>query len=489
MTGQAIVGVDALYTIDTQTWTTNFIGNFQTERSPRTGRLPAPAWHFRPPGVLYVSSGGKLYTVDTNTARAGTVGAFPEALPLGASLSGQTAAYGGGTNLYAINPTNASVTKIGALNGVSLSILADMKYGADGFLYFCDGGSDGNLYRLNPANARVSVAANYPSALCGLAFVPIPTVLVAEPTNQIVVTGTAPNFSVTATGTAPLNYQWFFNNAAIPGGTNSVLTIPKALAGNNSASYVVVSNSLGPVTSSIVTLKTYTPPAITKAPKAVVITPGQTIALSVAATGSALRYQWQLNGTNLAGKTAASLTIRNARTNDAGTYTILVSSPFVAEAISASASVAVIPLTPVISSPANNSATRQRQLDGIRTRTGQRRRRLHYVPTQWRRSQDRLNRQQRAKSLVPAAVPLLTGTNVFLVWATNDFRGVGHGAGSLHTESVYSRGRRVLSRLFSVESAPALANAGYFNLTLRSNRVLSVQHPGGRSEDSVRRPV
>jgi hypothetical protein len=92
----------------------------------------------------------------------------------------------------------------------------------------------------------------------------------------------------------------------------------------------VVSNSLGAVTSSIATLTTFTPPMITKLPKAQVITPGQTIALSVAATGTALEYQWQLDGTNLPGDTAASLTLRNAGTNNAGTYTILVSSLFAA---------------------------------------------------------------------------------------------------------------------------------------------------------------
>jgi hypothetical protein len=467
--GETTVGVDALYAINTRTWTTDFIGDFQTNGV--TGQKTPIGMAFSPSGVLYASSGGSLYTVDSNTARASTVGAFPSGIAIGGiAFAPDGTLYGGETNLYTINPTNASVTKVGALNGVSASILADMKYGADGFLYFCDGGSDGNLYRLNPASAQVSVVANYPSALSGLAFVPIPTVIVAEPTNQIVVTGAAPNFSVTATGTAPLDYQWFFDKAAIRGGTNPVLTITKALAKNNGTYYVVVSNSLGPVTSSIVTLTTYTPAMITHPPKAEVITPGQTIALSVAATGSALEYQWQLDGTNLPGKTAASLTIRNARTNDAGAYTIMVSSPFAAMPTSASANVAVIPLTPVISSPANNAVTG----NGNLTVTGREPANGGAASIMYQLNGGAAQSAEISGNGLTwsAAVPLAPGTNVFLVWATN-----GSGASDMvkahYILNPFIPVAGAYYGLFSDDSSPAFTNAGYFHLTLESDRVFS----------------
>ena len=461
------MGGGALYSINTQTWTADFIGDVQTNGVPNTPVGMA----FSPSGVLYASFGGSLYTVDRTNAQPSNVGAFPG----GASMGGIAFApdgtlYGGLTNLYAINPTNASVNKIGALNGVSVSILADMKYGADGFLYFCDGGSDGNLYRLNPASAEVSVAANYPATLAGLAFVPIPTVIVAEPVNQAVVTGTAPNFSVTVTGTAPLDYQWFFDKSAIHGGTNSALSIPDALAKSSGTYYVVVSNSLGSVTSSMVTLTTYTPPTITKPPKPQVITPGQTIALSAAATGTALAYQWQLDGTNLLGKTAASLSIRDAGTNDAGVYTILVSSPFVAMPASASASVAVIPITPVISSPANNAAIG----NGNLTVTGRERANGGAASIMYQLNGGAAQFADISSNGLAwsATVPLAPGTNAFSVWATNA-SGV---SGTVKAHYIFNPFLGVAGSyagLFSDDGSPAFTNAGFFNLTLKSDRVFT----------------
>jgi hypothetical protein len=460
--------VDALYLINTQTWTTNFIGNFQTNGYPQQTPVNMA---FSPSGVLYAASGGNLYTVNTNTAQASKAGAFSGGAAIGGiAFAPNGTLYGGQTNLYTINPANASVTKIGALNGLTASISADMKYGADGFLYFFDGASDGNLFRLDPASAQVSVAANYASTLSGLAFVPISTVITAEPTNQIVVNGTAAGFSVTATGTEPLGFQWFFDKAAVRGGTNSALAITNALSKNNGTYYVVVSNSLGAVTSSVATLTTFTPPAITKPPKAQVITPGQTIALSVAATGTALGYQWQLDGTNLPGQTATGLTIRNAGTNNAGTYTVLVSSPYAATPASASADAGVIPLTPTISSPANNSVTG----GGNLTATGREPANGGAASIMYQ-----LNGGAAQAAAVfsnglawSAAITLVPGTNVLLVWATNS----SGASGTVRASCVLNPFIPVAGSyygLFSDAAAPAFTNAGFINLTLESNRTFS----------------
>ena len=476
-----VASVDSVYRINTQTWTTNFIGNFQTN-----GGFPV-GMAFSPAGVLYVSSGGKLYTVNTNTAQASTVGAFPGGAAIGGiAFAPNGTLYGGQTNLYTINPANASVTRIGALNGLSNSILGDMKYGADGFLYFFDGSSDGNLFRLNPATAQVSVAANYPSVLFGLAFVPIPTVITAEPANQIVVNGATTGFSVTATGTVPLHYQWFFDKAAISGGTSSVLAITNASARNNGTYYVVAGNSLGSVTSSIVTLTTFTPPMITQPPKAEVITPGQTIALSVAATGTALEYQWQLDGTDLPGKTAATLTIRNAGTNDAGTYTILVSSPFAAMPVSASANAGVIPLTPIISSPANNTVTGSANL----TVTGR-------EPANGGAASIMYQLNGGAAQLAAvsgnglawsAVVTLVPGANVFLVWATNSSGVSDTVRAQIRPESISSRGRSVL-RAFLRCRFPGLYQRRIFQFDSGEQSHLQRRHPAGWREDFVQRSV
>jgi hypothetical protein len=56
-------------------------------------------------------------------------------------------------------------------------------------------------------------------------------------------------FSVRATGWAPLDFQWYRNGTAIPGATSSNLFLPSVLGRDEGAYSVVVSNSLGTVTS------------------------------------------------------------------------------------------------------------------------------------------------------------------------------------------------------------------------------------------------
>jgi hypothetical protein len=67
------------------------------------------------------------------------------------------------------------------------------------------------------------------------------------------------------------------------------------------------------------------PPVVTSNPVGVVRTVGQAVTFTVAAAGSSpLSYQWRLDGTPIAGATAASYTIPSVTLADAGTYTAAV---------------------------------------------------------------------------------------------------------------------------------------------------------------------
>jgi subtilase family serine protease len=81
--------------------------------------------------------------------------------------------------------------------------------------------------------------------------------IIAEPTNQTVVLGSNALFSVTASGTSPLSYQWQFNGTNLVNATNSVLSIIKAQAANTGSYSVIVGNLFGSVTSAVVTLTVY----------------------------------------------------------------------------------------------------------------------------------------------------------------------------------------------------------------------------------------
>ena len=50
---------------------------------------------------------------------------------------------------------------------------------------------------------------------------PVPPAITTQPTNQTVVAGQAATFTVAASGTAPMSYQWQKNGANIAGATSS----------------------------------------------------------------------------------------------------------------------------------------------------------------------------------------------------------------------------------------------------------------------------
>jgi hypothetical protein len=80
-------------------------------------------------------------------------------------------------------------------------------------------------------------------------------VITAQPAGQHVVVGRTATFTVSATGAAPLSYQWQKGATPIAGATASSYTTPATtLADDTSTFQVVVSNSAGSVTSNGATL-------------------------------------------------------------------------------------------------------------------------------------------------------------------------------------------------------------------------------------------
>ena len=79
--------------------------------------------------------------------------------------------------------------------------------------------------------------------------------ITTQPASQTMLLGRSATFSVAASGTAPLLYQWYKNGASIENATAASYTTPiVAQADNNTTYYVTVSNSAGNVTSSTATL-------------------------------------------------------------------------------------------------------------------------------------------------------------------------------------------------------------------------------------------
>ena len=153
--------------------------------------------------------------------------------------------------------------------------------------------------------------------------------ITSQPQNQTVTEGQTANFSVTATGTGPLSYQWRKDGSNISGATSASHNISITNLSDAGDYSVRVSNSAGNVTSNNATL-TVNPlvvaPQITSQPNAQTVTEGQTASFSVTATGTGpLSYQWRKNGSNISGATSASYSISSINLSDAGDYSVRVS--------------------------------------------------------------------------------------------------------------------------------------------------------------------
>jgi len=93
-----------------------------------------------------------------------------------------------------------------------------------------------------------------------------PPSITAQPAPQSVLVGQAATFTVTATGTAPLAYQWQMNGAPIAGATTSSYIIPDATLADNGAGFVVVvSNAAGHTNSTSAALSVHATGTLTVA--------------------------------------------------------------------------------------------------------------------------------------------------------------------------------------------------------------------------------
>ncbi|HEY6270235.1 MAG TPA: hypothetical protein VIX11_18180 [Candidatus Acidoferrum sp.] len=179
---------------------------------------------------------------------------------------------------------------------------------------------------------------------------PVAPTITTQPVNQTVNAGQAATFSVVASGTAPLSYQWRKNTANVSGATASSYTTPVTTSADNGAKFdVVVSNSAGNITSAQATLTVNSAPVaptIITQPANLTVNAGQAATFSVAASGTApLTYQWQKNGSAITGATAASYTTPVTTTADSGELFRVVVSNSAGNVTSNSATLTVNPET------------------------------------------------------------------------------------------------------------------------------------------------
>ncbi len=191
--------------------------------------------------------------------------------------------------------------------------------------------------------------------------------ITVDPVSVVAAPGETATFSVAAHGNPAPTYQWRKDGAAIAGATSATLTLSNVTASHAGTYTVVAANSQGQSTSRPAVLTISTPtslPSIVTQPQGASAALGQSVSLSVVATGpGTLQYQWLHDGNTIAGATQPDLTLGALQPSAAGNYSVVVTNS-AGSVVSATAVVKLDSDTPSSSGKLVNISSRGRCGDG-----------------------------------------------------------------------------------------------------------------------------
>src|SRR5207248_2745717 len=267
---------------------------------------------------------------------------------------------------------------------------------------------------------------------------PVAPAITTQPASQTVSAGQTATFTVAATGTAPLSYQWQKNGTTIGAATAASYTTPATTAADNGDQFtVVVSNAAGSVTSRAAALTVnavLVAPTITTQPASQTVSAGQTATFTVTATGTApLSYQWQKNGTAIGAATTASYTTPATTASDSGAqFTVVVSNAAGSVTSNAAAlTVNAAPVAPTITTQPASQTVSTGQIGRATCRA----RGTAPVTYQWQRNGTAIGGATAASYTTPATTAADNG-NQFTVVVSNAAGSVTSGAAVLTVNAV-----------------------------------------------------
>ncbi len=138
-------------------------------------------------------------------------------------------------------------------------------------------------------------------------------------------------FTVQASsGNPPVTYQWYRDGAIIPGATGPSYTVPNATLADEGLYRVDVSDAISTAPSEVARLTVLIAPFITQQLQGQTVAEGAPVTLQLGVRGNPTPFGYRfrrtgVNLTNIVGsQTTAAFTLPSARTNEAGTYTVIV---------------------------------------------------------------------------------------------------------------------------------------------------------------------
>jgi hypothetical protein len=167
--------------------------------------------------------------------------------------------------------------------------------------------------------------------------------ILSQPQSVTVPPGANTNFSVLSDGPS-LAYQWWHNGTPVANGTALTLVISNAAPGAQGSYFVIVSNFAGVATSATATLSfDKSALSVVVPPADLSVTSGYPASFSVSVSGvPPFSYQWQHDGTPIAGATNSMLNLQAVTAGDAGAYSVVVTNEY----LSVTSSSAQLTVTP-----------------------------------------------------------------------------------------------------------------------------------------------
>ena len=178
--------------------------------------------------------------------------------------------------------------------------------------------ADTGRYNCVISNSCGSVSSNY--ALLTVNSMPVIT---QQPTGISSCTGAIDTFSIIASGTNPISYQWYRNDTIISEAISTNFTV----TATNSENYqCIVSNICGLMTSNNATLTVNRVPIITTQPTGDSVCIGLNKTFNILATAiPSATYQWFKNDTIINNANQSSFTLDSLKLSNAGNYKCIIS--------------------------------------------------------------------------------------------------------------------------------------------------------------------